>query len=212
MIGIGERLRSERIQKNITLEEVAKATKIRVSFLDAIEKGAYEKLPSGTYAHGFVKNYAEFLKLPTREVLALFRREFDEEKYFKVLPEGLAKQNDFPLRKIRVQQTVIVIGLLFCILLGFIVFQYRGAFINPPLILTTPKANAKILSQSLTVVGKTDPNATVTVNDKSVSLDTQGNFRKEVTLFPGSTTIKVQATNRFGKRTEIERKIVVTPQ
>ena len=87
MTRVGEKLYEERIKKGYTLEEVSKATKIKVHFLQAIEKGDYKKLPSGTYAQGFVKNYAGFLKLPEHEMLALFKREYDEEK-LKVIHEG----------------------------------------------------------------------------------------------------------------------------
>ena len=73
MVHVGEKLSEERIRRGLTLEEVAKATKIRASFLQAIEKGEYKKLPSGTYVHGFVRNYAKFLGLPEYEILSLFK-------------------------------------------------------------------------------------------------------------------------------------------
>ena len=95
MVHAGIKLYEQRTKKGYTLEEVSKATKIRVSFLECIEKGEYKKLPSGTYAHGFVKNYAKFLGLPENELLALFKREYDEEKFLKVLPEGLLRPAHF---------------------------------------------------------------------------------------------------------------------
>src|SRR3989344_7397696 len=113
MIHAGERLLEERIKKGLSLDEVAKATKIRPTFLSYIEKGEYKKLPSGTYAHGFVRNYAKFLDLPENELLALFKREYDEEKFIKVLPEGLAKKEDFALSKIKLGKTFKLLILIF---------------------------------------------------------------------------------------------------
>ena len=52
MIRVGQLLRDERVRKRLTIEEVAKATKIRTNFLSAIEKGEYKKLPSSAYAQG----------------------------------------------------------------------------------------------------------------------------------------------------------------
>ncbi|MGH2637780.1 MAG: helix-turn-helix domain-containing protein, partial [Rhabdochlamydiaceae bacterium] len=71
------------------MEEIAAAIKIRPEFLSAIEKGDYQHLPSPAYASGFVTNYAAYLGFPKRETLALFRREFDEQKAYKVLPRGM---------------------------------------------------------------------------------------------------------------------------
>ena len=82
------------------MEDVAKATKIKSQFLSYIEKGNYQKLPSASYAHGFVSNYARFLGLPDEEILALFRREFDEDKAYRVLPKGLEEREEFPIVKI----------------------------------------------------------------------------------------------------------------
>lgn len=209
MVHVGERLHEERIKKGYTLEEIAKATKIRASFLQAIEKGEYKKLPSGTYTHGFVKNYARFLKLPEHETLALFKREYDEEKFIKVLPEGLIKTGDFPLSKFKITQAFKVLPLILVALLVYIIFQYRSAIFNPSLSVSTPAENAVISSQAITVVGKTDPNSTVFVNSQAASLDKNGNFKKTINVFPGKTKITIKSVNNFNKTTIIERNVEI---
>ena len=64
-------------------------------------------------------------------------------------------------------------------------------------------------SSTILVFGKTDPNSTITVNDEPVSVNQDGTFRKEISGFPGKTTITVRAVNRFGKQTTIERHVVI---
>ncbi len=209
MIRAGQKLRDERQSRGLSLSEVSGATKIRVEFLEAIEKGEYEKLPSASYAHGFVRNYTRFLKLPEKEILPLFRREFDAEKVYKVLPEGLMGQKEMPLKRFKIKQAVILVILLFVLLLGFIVFQYRYAFLSPPINLSSPAEMAVLSSTTILVLGKTDSNSTITVNDEQVSVNSDGTFRKEITGFPGKTTITVKAINRFGKQTTIERHVVI---
>jgi cytoskeletal protein RodZ len=209
MLHVGERLSEERIKIGYTLEEVSKATKIRVSFLQAIEKGEYKKLPAGTYAHGFVRNYAKFLKLPDYEILAIFKREYDEEKFIKVLPEGLARNEDFPLYRIKFAQALKVLPLILIALLIYIVFQYRSAIFNPPLDVSYPLENSTVASQTVSVIGKTDPNATVFVNSGLAVLDKNGNFQKTVRVFPGSVVITVKSVNNFNKTTILERHIQV---
>ncbi|MDP2637491.1 MAG: helix-turn-helix domain-containing protein [Candidatus Levybacteria bacterium] len=209
MIRAGERLYEGRIKKGLTLDEVAKATKIRISFLSAIEKGEYKKLPSSTYAHGFVRNYAQFLGLPENELLALFKREYDEEKFVKVLPEGFARKEDFPLKKIKLTRTFKILFLILSILLFYIIFQYRSAIFNPPLSVSFPKDNSIVSSQTITVTGKTDSNSAVFVNNETASVDKDGKFTKTITVFPGEVKIVIKAVNNFGKTTVVERQIEV---
>jgi len=209
MIRAGEKLKSKREEKDLSLEEVAKATKIRTSFLIAIEKGDYKKLPSSTYAHGFVRNYAKFLGLDEREVLALFKREYDEEKYLKVLPEGLVKEGNFPIKKIKFNRTFTIFAAVFILLVLYITFQYRAAIFNPPLNVVKPIEGEVVSAQEVTVVGKTDPNSTVYVNEEVASLDKKGNFKKTISVFPGTETITIKAVNNFHKTTIVERQIEV---
>lgn len=212
MVSASRRLHEERIRKGITLEEAAKATKIRLQFLQDIENGHYNKLPSGTYAQGFVANYAEYLGLPKKEMHAMFRREFDSEKEFKVLPQGLTKKTDFPVHQRRIRQTAVVIGIIVLLGLMYLFFQYRSFFFNPPLEITSPKNNASIKAQSVTVIGKTDPNATLVINSLPVTINDDGTFTKTIDVFTGKTTIKVVSKNKFGKESVVERIIDIQPE
>lgn len=209
MIRVGQKFKEQRDKKGLTLEEVAKATKIRESFLEAIEKGEYGKLPSSTYAQGFVRNYAEFLEMPTSETLALFRREFSEEKIYKVLPEGLSRREEFSLKRIRFASTIKIIIIAFLLLLAYILFQYRYAFVNPKLEVITPKEGAIVSSDKIVVFGKTDPNVSVYVNNDPASLDSDGRFNKTITSFIGKTIITIKAVNSFGREKIIQRHIEV---
>ena len=209
MIKAGQKLFEERKRKGLTLSEVSDATKIRKEFLQAIERGEYDKLPSASYAHGFVLSYTRFLELPEKEILALFRREFAGEKDYEVLPEGLAGKKTVSLRKFKIRQIFVLCFLIIVLLIGYIVFQYSYAFINPPLNIDRPTEMAKISSSTITVSGRTDPSAIVFVEDQAVVVDDNGSFKKEIVGFPGKTTIKIIAINRFGKQTTLERHIIV---
>lgn len=207
MIKAGQRLHDERIRKKLSIEDVSSSTKIRASFITAIEKGEYNKLPSSSYAQGFVRNYTRFLGLPEEEVMALFRREFDVKKQIKVLPEGLAKEEDFPLERFKIKQTIIISASFLLILLLYILFQYRYAIINPPLTVSYPQENMSIKSDSIIVSGSTNEDSIVFVNEEQAALDEDGNFRKEITVFAGENKIRVRAVNRFNRQTLIEREI-----
>lgn len=209
MVHAGEKLYEERIKRGLTLDEVAKATKIKPFFLLAIEKGEYKKLPQGTYAYGFIRNYAKFLKLPEHEILSIFKREYDEDEFLKVLPEGLTKNNDFSLSKLKITQALKILPLIFIALLAYLIFQYRSAIFNPSLSVSYPLENSVISSQAITVIGKTDSNSTVFVNNETASLDKDGNFKKTINVFPGRVKITVKSVNNFKRTTTLQRQIEI---
>ncbi len=208
MVRAGQRLQQRRLKKGLTLAEVSKHTKIKESFLIAIEKGEYTKLPSPSYAHGFVKNYAEYLGFSAHEILPIFKREFDERVAYRVLPKGFTKEAQYPFMGFRFRKTVI--GLFFIVLCfsGFLFFQYRGAFFAPSLTITAPK-DGIISSQDVTITGKTDAAASLYVNTSLVALNDDGTFSKTVTLFTGKNTITITSINKFGKEHTIKRTIEV---
>lgn len=201
MIKAGDKLKEKRLEKGLSLEDVSKSTKIKPEFLEFIEDSAYEKLPSVSYAQGFVRNYAKYLGLAEKEIMAVFRREFEGEKVFKVLPKGFSSEDEFPISRFRIRKRGLFIILGLFIFLGYILFQYRYAVINPPLEISSPKDLANVSSSQITVYGKTDSNATVYVNQDAVSVDGSGNFQKVINVFPGKTTITVKAINKFSRQT-----------
>ncbi|MEX2013247.1 MAG: helix-turn-helix domain-containing protein [Candidatus Levyibacteriota bacterium] len=207
MLKAGERLREERLAKGITLEEASQATKIRSSFLSHIEKSEYDRLPSPAYVQGFIKNYADFLELSEKEVLALFRREFDENRAYRVLPQGFARKEDFPLKKLKIKNTAIFGILVFVALAIYISFQYRGAFLGPTLEIESPQDKAVVSSAIVRVTGHTSPDATVYVNDEAVTVADDGSFWKDINVFSGDNKITVRSLNRFGRDSVIERNV-----
>jgi cytoskeletal protein RodZ len=208
MVRVGQRLHRERLTKKLSLEDIAKATKIKARFLAAIERGEYSKLPSPAYAQGFVRNYASYLGLPKAEITALFRREFDEKKAYQVLPDSLIKTQEFPLKRIRIQESLIIIGVVLVLILIFLAFQYRYVFLAPALNVSSPSQGVTTSSE-ITVTGKTDNNASVYVNNELVSLNSKGEFSKRLSLFSGKSVITVKAKNRMGKETVLQREITV---
>jgi cytoskeletal protein RodZ len=208
MVRLGHLLHQKRLARRLTLEEVAQDLKIKSKFLAAIERGEYNKLPSPAYAQGFVRNYATYLGLSKAETTMLFKREFDEKRAMKVLPDSMVKTKEFPLKRLRIQQSLIIFIVFLLLVFGFLFFQYRAAFFPPALTVSSPADGSKT-AQTITVSGKSDGNASVTINGAPVSVATDGTFQKAVTLFPGSSTITIKATNRFGKTSTVQKTVDV---
>ncbi len=89
---VADSLRGAREEHGQNLHAVAQVLRIRYEYLEAIETGAFERLPGTTYAHGFLRTYADFLGLDGDEIVDRFKREMHgtESKPELVFPEPVA--------------------------------------------------------------------------------------------------------------------------
>lgn len=71
----GELLKTERIRQNLTVQDIAQALKLSSKIINALESGETEVLPAKTFIRGFVKSYAQYLKLDTTQVMNQFQEE-----------------------------------------------------------------------------------------------------------------------------------------
>jgi cytoskeleton protein RodZ len=61
---VGEQLKKARLDRGLTLLEASHQTRIRVHYLEALENDRRDLLPSAVQGRGFLRLYAEFLRLP----------------------------------------------------------------------------------------------------------------------------------------------------
>ncbi len=71
-IKIGEKLRQQREFLGLTLDDIEHYTHIRERYLQALENGQLDDLPSPVQARGMLNNYARFLNLDSDEMLLRF--------------------------------------------------------------------------------------------------------------------------------------------
>lgn len=204
----GELLKKTRLKKEISLVDVEKGTKIRGKFLRALEEGDYTIFHSMAYARGFVKNYAEYLGLDTKLVLALFRRETNAQTV-KIVPSGMV-ENGFSWFRITPTRAAVLVGLLIVGSISYYLFgEYRGYLGAPNLSIEKPIEQETVMEGELEVAGKADIDTTIIINGDPATLSEDGRFTKTIRVFEGETTIIVTARNRRGKETTIIRKITV---
>ena len=72
---VGERLRTAREAKGISLQDVATQTRIPIRHLEHIELGEWDALPAATYSVGFARSYASAIGLDAAEVGQELRQE-----------------------------------------------------------------------------------------------------------------------------------------
>ena len=65
--------------RKLSLEQAAQQTRIRLRYLEALENGDLEALPSYTQARGFLRTYAQFLKIDPEPLLSDIGAEQDKD-------------------------------------------------------------------------------------------------------------------------------------
>lgn len=207
---VGQILKESREAKFYTLDEIEKHTKIRKELLEALEDDNYSKLPPETFIQGFIKNYGKFLGLDTGKLMAVFRRDYEASKHPPVVLESFSKplkQKKFNLTPARVLAAAVTI--IFLAFFGYLWFEYRQYVGAPPLEVASPSESQTVDIPAVKVIGKTDPEVKVTVNNQEIGVDKEGKFEEEIKLSSSSNTITVVATSKFGQSAKIERTVFV---
>jgi cytoskeletal protein RodZ len=62
-------LRRQREVREISLREIAEASKISIRYLEALEQDRFELLPAAVFAKGFLREYAKYVGLDADEVI-----------------------------------------------------------------------------------------------------------------------------------------------
>lgn len=173
---ISEILADRRIERGLSLDSVVKATKIKKDFIIAIEDGRYFDLPSESYALGFIKNYASYVGIDRNKAAALFRREY-EGVQGRVLPTFKSRDKKFTSKIFLTPRNFIVV-IVILVILGYIAFQYSSFFLGPKLEVLSPSDKTIVKNNIVEVSGKTDPYATVLINNEESYVQLDGTFKK----------------------------------
>lgn len=73
MESIGEKLRSAREARRLSVRDVVKDTNINPLYIEALEEEDFDRFPSETYLIGFLRSYSEYLRLDTDEIIQAYK-------------------------------------------------------------------------------------------------------------------------------------------
>jgi len=210
---LGERLRGIREKAGVSIEEIAKVTKVNKKYLEYIEVDNYDELPSDVYVKGFLRSYSNFLGIDARDVLKIYKKERGIQVNIKK-----PKVQDSKKKKIKIPTVILPFKVMISILAGIffitIVWYFyveTGKFSEAPrLLLSNPTNNATIKENSTEVIGITDIGNSVVINGQAIFVNEKGEFKEMVNLKEGINKLAIKSTNKFGK--EIEREINLSAQ
>ncbi len=126
--GVGELLRAERLARGLSIEDVARQLRLAVRQVTALEEDDYDKLAGGTFARGFVRNYAKLLQMDAAPLLQQLDQSLPPSA-----PQTITYQIEgvpFPSKQKSGSRNLIIAGVIILALLLLIYEVYRGNAAN----------------------------------------------------------------------------------
>ncbi len=201
MLTVGEILRRQRESKNIQLTDVEKQIKIRAKFLQAVENNDWNFFSSKIYITGIIKNYANFLELDPKKMLAFFRRDYEKKEDMR-FKRRIASAYLTPETK---KVVIMVLTGIFLIFFAYFGFQIKSYLSPPSVVFMAPKADHFSTETSIDVIGKTDKDAMISIFGDRVFQNKDGIFEYNFPLHDGQNILTIDLVGANGKKAIVKK-------
>lgn len=138
---VGEQLKAARIERGLTLNEVAAQTRVPIRHLEALEISDFSALPGSTYSVGFAKSFARFVGLDSIALATELRGELAQSGHAGFIPVTPDYEPADPAR-VPPRWLAWTAGALF--VLGIIGYMGWRSFAFAPAIVDTEVAAPKV--------------------------------------------------------------------
>lgn len=204
MLSVGKLLKDARERKKLSLSDVEKRIKVREQFIRALEEDKWDTFTSHIYITGILKNYARFLELDERRILAFFRREYEriEDIKFKEKVSSSYLSSD--------SKKTIIVGFIsiFILLVGYFSYQLFQYFKPPIVQILSPSTNTFKRVPIIKVIGKTEKEAVITIMGERVYQNKEGVFEYIMPLKQKENSLSIEVVGANGKKTILEKKFI----
>ncbi len=94
MADIGDKLRSAREAKGLSIEDIEKATKIQGRYLTAIEQNDFDKLPGDFYVRAFIRQYAQIVGLDGKKLLSEYHDDIPKSEPDEFVEDSIDNKSE----------------------------------------------------------------------------------------------------------------------
>ncbi len=211
---VGAQLREARERQGLPLEGIAHSLRIPVRILRALEEGESISLPADVYVRGFVRQYAEVLGLDSVPLLRAFAAERARRPPSPaVFPWMTHARERHPSWEFVRPRTLAIAGsaLGFSAVLLYVALQVRTYTRPPRLDVYEPPYDLEIRGSSVTVRGRTDATAELSINGEQTVVREDGSFEEAIGVREGVNTLRIAATSIGGRETVVTREVLLRP-
>ncbi|MCJ7583775.1 MAG: DUF4115 domain-containing protein [Anaerolineales bacterium] len=223
-LAIGAELRQRRESLSLTLDEVERHTHVRKHYLQALEAGDFDHLPTSVQARGMLNNYAHFLDLQLDAILLRFAEGLQAQRLERQ-PQDLESSNRTPghqkLLRARFEHSVppsirrflsfdLIFGGGLILLLLFFAIWGTSQVIG---LRAVPKTEANAPSISDVLLVSPEPGSGTSAAPQTSELITPGTANVPITavayptLIPGHVQVIVIGLERAWVRVTVDGKI-----
>ena len=104
----GSRMRHAREQRGVSLRQIAEATKISVSQLEALERNDISRLPGGIFSRAFVRSYAAEVGVDPEQTVRDFLSQFPHDSVTAGSPHVIVDDGSADTRRLNPRAVMIV--------------------------------------------------------------------------------------------------------
>lgn len=122
---IAKTLKEARHRLGLTLEEAERSTRIRAHYLEELEKGELQSIPSQVQARGFLKNYSEYLGLDSGPILQRYSEVVHSQRTLplrRVRQDDQATRPSVAVRRRRISADLVIAGVITIAVLAVLVW------------------------------------------------------------------------------------------
>lgn len=96
---------------------------------------------------------------------------------------------------------IIAISAFLLVIIAYSAFQARKLLEGPEITLTSPLASGTTSDQLLNITGVAKNIKEISMNNRPIFIDEQGNFKERMVLMSGYNIIRIEAKDKFNKET-----------
>jgi cytoskeletal protein RodZ len=204
---LAEEFKTARRNRGLGVPEAARKSQIGIKYIKAIEAGKLELLPAGIYRKNFLREYADFLGFDSKELLKSFPEAQADKEVNSPFSCRVARTRTIIIPKI---MKGIGVAAIAAICLFYLQTRFSMVVSPPSLSIANPSEDMKLNAREINIIGMTDPETEVTINNNLVLTGANGDFSKIINLREGINVITIIAKNKFGPEKKIVKQILVS--
>jgi hypothetical protein len=98
------------------------------------------------------------------------------------------------------------------IIVGYGVFQSQKIISGPKISINSPTMGQILTQSNIDITGVASNISAISLNDRPIFIDEEGNFSEKLMLYPGYNIIKLRAEDKFGSQVEKDLELVYQQQ
>jgi hypothetical protein len=205
--------------RNLSTGKLSELTEIPANYLIALSDDDLTRLPSAPYVRGYLVKIADVLKIDANALLRAYKQEISLQSLKISGSSDKLPSNRYALNLL-IKKTVIVSGIVFILIIFYLIWQTSGpegmpsAFLGTPKIeIMNPPADGAIINNpTIKLSGEVSAGDKLIINGEEVLPEENGRFEKDFSLQPGINTFEFKAKRFLGKEIKTIRQVIYQPQ